>query len=452
MYTLLLHASGDIVRLVRVSSGENYRREFAAASGDPGDHFWKVYVNSEQWWERLLNDIKFKRFSKMTLKECAKGVWRVPGITAENLHELHMFILTRIMSYNADEPDLSWLDILAEGEYVPVEELCNESGAYALQFTGAARAEGKYMPVDELCNESGAVVPSWAEWRGLIYHIAARLDILGEDITEKHAVGLSRCEFTGNFVLDSNIIPLRHMRSLLQELFQPFSPTHIIKQVQVSKGFGKYATSKQMSSSEVVGLLSDCSMGYAFLDETFSEPCIWEAVAPPPPVASPAALRYIYQSIFDQSKILCLAKPLRDVVDFKLVKEVTCETAFGQELFEKLEVLYNQDLRKDIKNVLETLDVLLPGPPKQGKNDQQYAHTKTYVDVYKDNGIETMAHVVVASVNSFLRSHMSESEININRIGQDLVDLGVRKTRKARGFVYGMQVPSIECDHLPVIG
>ncbi len=103
-----------------------------------------------------------------------------------------------------------------------------------------------------------------------------------------------------------------------------------------------------------------------------------------------------------------------------------------EELFELIKILNTNDLEeedpcKDEKN-------------QEPKMDLQHIVTKTYVDQYKNDNVETVASTVIDNVYKYLKqSALHENYINKNKIGQDLVTLGVKKVRKSKGYFYGME-------------
>jgi hypothetical protein len=468
MHTLALHATGNVVRLICVSSSENYWREYEAAYGDIESSFrdWKVYVNCEQWYERLLSDLKFKRFPTMTLDECAKGVWRVSELNSEKCQALHTYLLKQIKLYNDDEPVISIMERFNDNSFEPVENLMDEHGVL----------QGFAFP--KRVHRDGWVIPSWAEWRGMIYRILTHLewkygirfyDKLSR-IIEPSNIGIVGCEKTGNIHINKDTIPLEQIPEFLYTFYECIAPERmtfkkLLERLYQSKGFSLYATTCIQGTSEdtVVGIESPSTLAYAFLEnETYAAPssCVWAPVAPKNiPESKPIIDHklYVYKSIIDPTKCLCWIEPMRDLVDFKLVIEPICETELGFELFNKLNECRFENFKMicaDLKNFIETLDALKPSTPTSHKNDHQYIYTQRYVDHCKDNTAETNANTVIASVLSFLQSCISENDINRNRIGQDLIEMGVRKTRKARGFVYGLREPDASylalLKHLPI--
>lgn len=65
--------------------------------------------------------------------------------------------------------------------------------------------------------------------------------------------------------------------------------------------------------------------------------------------------------------------------------------------------------------------------------------TYAYVELFKKDNNETLASLVIDNIYTYLLSKISVSKINKNQIGSDLVELGVKKLRKSKGFVYGIE-------------
>lgn len=75
-----------------------------------------------------------------------------------------------------------------------------------------------------------------------------------------------------------------------------------------------------------------------------------------------------------------------------------------------------------------------------GNESLQKLMTQAYVDLYKNDTLETLASTVIENVYQYLvDSAMRTESINKNQIGKDLVELGVKKTRKSKGYVYGIE-------------
>lgn len=106
----------------------------------------------------------------------------------------------------------------------------------------------------------------------------------------------------------------------------------------------------------------------------------------------------------------------------------------------------------NLKLLVATLDKLnatacevKTAPVSEASNLQKYC-TKMYVDKYKNDKMETPASIVVDNVLCQLRKDLPETSINKNQISTDLVELGVKKMRKAKGYVYGIEDTSKNSD------
>lgn len=70
---------------------------------------------------------------------------------------------------------------------------------------------------------------------------------------------------------------------------------------------------------------------------------------------------------------------------------------------------------------------------------EQYKLTKAYVDVHRCSYREIPAQTAINNVYEYLlKRHSRPQSVNRGQISRDLVSLGVRKIRKAKGYVYGM--------------
>lgn len=109
------------------------------------------------------------------------------------------------------------------------------------------------------------------------------------------------------------------------------------------------------------------------------------------------------------------------------------------------------DFVKELRNLVDILgggdkmdeecDVDNSNKPVQTGNESlQKIMTQAYVDLYKNDTLETLASTVIENVYQYLiDSAMRAESINKNQIGKDLVELGVKKTRKSKGYVYGIE-------------
>jgi hypothetical protein len=121
----------------------------------------------------------------------------------------------------------------------------------------------------------------------------------------------------------------------------------------------------------------------------------------------------------------------RDVVT-KSVLDTINKTHISDKLIQELKQLVTilEHWEEDTRNASDDIETW----------SVQKKMTKTYVDLYRNDAIETLASSVIDNVYSYLRnSTIPVYNINKNQIGRDLVDLGIKKIRKTKGYVYGIE-------------
>ena len=135
---------------------------------------------------------------------------------------------------------------------------------------------------------------------------------------------------------------------------------------------------------------------------------------------------YIYNNVIN-NLISIFEYELVYLTEFKLINSISKLSAKLVEFINTNSI--NLD---DIGELKDLIDIIKP----VSESNQQYDLTKVYVDKNKNDQKDTLASVVVDNVKSYLSETITN--INQNQIGQDLVELGVKKTRKSKGFVYGI--------------
>jgi anaerobic ribonucleoside-triphosphate reductase len=103
------------------------------------------------------------------------------------------------------------------------------------------------------------------------------------------------------------------------------------------------------------------------------------------------------------------------------------------------------DIVDDLQKYLHIISLIFNIGPRTTSDSaakKQHELTAKYVERFKDDKQETIASQVIERVHGYLSAFMNNKDINCNQIGQDLVELGVKKTRKSRGYVYNVMNPS----------
>ena len=128
------------------------------------------------------------------------------------------------------------------------------------------------------------------------------------------------------------------------------------------------------------------------------------------------------------------------------------QTDIGRSLFTQLHSITANnvdDVMKDLTTCLNTLTMMFKSAMVVRENEGEYvlspnkqrALTAKFVDKFIDDTVETMASDAVAQICVFLSMFMKHEDVNTSQVSRDLVDLGVKKIRKARGNVYCIRMP-----------
>lgn len=132
--------------------------------------------------------------------------------------------------------------------------------------------------------------------------------------------------------------------------------------------------------------------------------------------------------------------------ELELLSSYTYKNEFTSKVIESLEeISLSRPLINELKELISILDNVTGNDDedidktsnnKTSEFNIQKLLTDSYVKTYKNDKAETVASTVIDNVYNYLSPL---KQINRNQIGKDLVDLGVKKTRKAKGFVYGIE-------------
>lgn len=179
---------------------------------------------------------------------------------------------------------------------------------------------------------------------------------------------------------------------------------------------------------------------------------------------------YIYKSSLD--KIVHSSSKIHLLREFTLILSLDTLSELSTEL---LDFICNKELKEkdveDMNRIIGTLhmsykkqsnvETIAVGQEKEIQDLSQTSTTisfkpihqlqkqitMTYADMYKDDTLQTTANVVIENVDAFLSKHMDGKLTNKNFISKDLVAAGIKKVRRATGFVYGIKDTSKSYSH-----
>lgn len=142
----------------------------------------------------------------------------------------------------------------------------------------------------------------------------------------------------------------------------------------------------------------------------------------------------IYKNIITNS-FISYDEILTSLVELQLLSEYTYKSEYMKNMIDNIHTIPQSTLNelKELINIIENgID-----KPKESTITQKTL-TENYINKYKNDNIETLASKVIDNIINYLVEEKLEI-INKNDIGKDLVDLGVKKIRKSNGFVYGLE-------------
>lgn len=127
------------------------------------------------------------------------------------------------------------------------------------------------------------------------------------------------------------------------------------------------------------------------------------------------------------------------------------------ELKELINILIKIDNNSKTEDVDEIVDIIFKNKSVNKEKDSspfvslQRIFTDSYIKIFKNDNIETLASTVIDNIYNYLLTKMSNENINKNQIGTDLVEMGVKKIRKSKGFVYGIEDSTIDINNNNVL-
>lgn len=422
-----LHTWDGYLRIVDVPSHESYLSDFLSVYPDAPSNEMSLVYNAAPYYKRLLSDIVFKKFKGFRLDSISEGVWKVES-TAGILQELEEYIRKKLSHYKEDCDSTPKEEIAAveKFDWTPYIEQVRDGAT--LNVTGYAFKGG--LPVQ------GGLLLTYR-------HLAAALWCAVDNFINATAPQAGAVVFTE----DGPVVP---------------AETIDIGALLATIGFTAediYAKNKQwpaMESSAGDPQPYDphfCVFApvYSYVDG--STPTCSFAIGVPQPVAEeqPKKTSNIYKNAIT-GKTLVSEKPLDSLKELARVATIEASTDFGRSVIGLSSGLSitKQDV-DDLGAIYAQLRLLFPADAKAEPKATSSPHdvmqalfTQSYVNRFKDDASETNASSVVSQVSQYLGGLMLPHEINKNSISKDMVEMGVKKTRKSHGYVYGIKSASDE--------
>jgi hypothetical protein len=226
---IVLHVDAALVRVVRASSFEAYKKEFAETMGGFGDATVRVYNGCAHWHERLLHDLRYKRFP---MEPVAAGLWTTTDAVVAVA--LDAFIRHKLASYLEDEIEVPLTDSLLKAE--PAID-ANQNGLVRRVYQGEGLAGVEFVAASEF---EGQVMPSVDEWRAAAYVFAMHnVDPVWLEMPDRLPYGLvvKKCELSGQWQLNRRYIALYEAAFVLKAIG---ADADMWKRLQESAGYWAY--------------------------------------------------------------------------------------------------------------------------------------------------------------------------------------------------------------------
>lgn len=513
-----------LLRTLRVDYSVGYLNEFKFIYGTDESllECYNCFYNCSEWYERLVNDIKFKKFRGVTLNgdKGRAGLWEASAEDSIDMVDwfqngLEPFVRMKLASYYEEDDDdvdsfkmiaddmlkLPSFDVLNDNHFVDIlwnftqtreidsknrtvlsrtdiallilRVVVFEYSSFTTHFSDDVVVEDNDNMDGEMGDEEGGSSECKDEDGGGEGD-AGKKKCKRNKKTCIDKPFITKCDVMRGWMLETDGIDTLEMKQVYT-IFKAVGITEsMLMKIKRSKQYDAYATRSldqiepfegwdmQTSFSSKYSLIGDLPLPCTFFKiDDLKLPVKVETVAQVKPMS------YIYKNVITGDAYL-FQRELMNMnnscmfEEFESAGSLVIQTDKGRAFFQELlqNDPENDALVEDLNNILDVVnqirsnnglanDTIKKNSGNRGvasgvhidHADMQKIHTKTYVDKYKDDTTETLASHAVEKVFTYLSNFLKAGDINMNKIGQDLVDLGVKKTRKAKGNVYGMKNP-----------
>lgn len=486
------------VRVVPVDQSKTYFDELESVYGIKTDiHDPNIYVmhNCGDLYEHLINNIKFKKFKGLrAFTNVCEGIWLVDADNSDVtlpdwfIKEFRPWVRIRLFSFITDLGETNIQQFL-KSKMDNFDWSSINVNDYVTTYTDAQ--QNRYCILNaEPCVTNNMMVLTENHVMSLI----AKYTVLDAKFTEQQTtIDEARIE-TNMLITNTNERGLMYSNNLQNTLTKSdveqilnYLEIDINALVQLYMSFVRITNIPTDYFAGYSITETNCASRYSFLEDENEPLCCADLDAIIEEMRTTkideAFKSYIFQNTVIKPQIYGIAFPddanananaNADTVNIKAQNTTSTFTVYKnmldnvimtlsdishlfprtlKEVVKLSDFSYKSPVTKDIiqcinkraitSECLAELRELLCIIKPENTIDQR-SLTEKYVEKYKDDAFETLASVVISNVYAYLEeSALNSDNINKNQIGQDLVDLGVKKTRKAKGFVYGIKDTSV---------
>lgn len=463
-------ADKQYIRLVNVATTKAYFHEFNIVYNNNtetelsvNDPCIRILYNCGDLYERLIHDVKFKKFKDVDIQHVTEDkslalvsggidiqTWFSETFVPWVESKVHMYIEDADESFVKTVDEINWKDIDSVGyfkqktgdktiHYELQDAEVAPNGMYVLSlehilavlviYVRDYLSCKKYLDANELSpNDTVVVIKSFENNRGIYIdkQILSPLDItvIATNIAwipSTFAVDMMTSKYFKSMTINESNM-LNNFLSNEGDVFSSFysfldSPTEdcnncMLKVFDIQECSPLYSRQKQIQDASI---------------ETVVDP--------------PLNSKIIYKNEIDRT--ICMFDD--DILYFKEYTKVS-DFYFKSDLIEKvLNSINHTHIPKDFVSEMKQLVAILNDEPLETgffdtSSALQHGLTARYVTAHKNDALHTSANVVIENVHKFLNEEMPKpAVVNRNQIGEDLVNLGVKKSRRAKGYVYGIE-------------
>lgn len=493
----LIKSNSFFVRIEPVTHIDEFKDEYNVVYDESPVENLVIIYNQARWCERLICDLKYKKFKDVKIEKYRDGIWSVSCLNWDAAvswfyNHFEPYLKFKLISYCEDNIDEhSIIDKIENLQYqIKTDEYLDEIRKNIDDetcFKGVLKGFKLKKPEkfdDEYVLTSDGLI-------GIVLfslsHFIDTLALTKETYSKINDLQIRQCEFTGCYFMNKDIIDLKEVPFFLKEVGIKKDDIEKLRYCSVYK---RYVEKNICNEIEYYPLMNKTAIGFSFIDENV---CLGTTELD---IQSLRNLPFINENTVqaeyelqrkrvDAADIHVLSKQAEEksnmegcapgylyknhitghlkrypheihiVKELELISKINVKTNIGRDMFDTLLEINENEVADIINELLSFIDILnlvfKKGPnaiavPNSTRSvvcmDIQKKHTSYYVDTYKDDNSETLASQAIEKVFTYLSNYIMPKDINMNKIGQDLVDLGVKKTRKAKGNVYGIVNPS----------
>jgi hypothetical protein len=492
MYTsandnIIVHKIGihkdTYIRIVSVKSTHDYFAEISKAYGYNTNVQSKdiaVFYNCGDLYQRLIHDLEYKKFKGVVMTKICPGLWRINDSHEEWYQTSYLsWITSKLQSYIDDMDEVcDYLQLMPENidwnavnKHKLVNTAFKEITMYRLQRL-EKNADGDYvMTRDHLLS---------LVFEYISIHHACILGYdnihSGPEVTKNtDELKITTLQTMRGVTINKDVLSNDEVHELLQYLN---ISNDTLKSIVVSKPYLQV----MQDTAHHLNVESETSVfqsSYAFIQDTdrlcdnsinsvfksniqmplpLSSRDLWkspndfwkssrlhnESKADDADETDTSLDTVVYNNVIDDS-LNMFDIELVHLREFNKVSSLTYRDVVTKSVLDTINKTQISDkLVKELKQLVTILEHweketrVVPDDIETWSVQKRI--TKTYVDQHKNDAMETLASTVIDNVCDYLQnSTIPKYNINKNQIGTDLVDLGVKKTRKAKGYVYGIE-------------